>query len=186
MLGFILILTFGVSLPLLHGEYDTLCSIDDRSYTGYRLLNDHEVEMNFKNYKNAITKNGVTLVECKQGKELYNVKLNASESVFNRDINIPNSKKSIRIIRRDPYKHDSNLRYIPSTVVGVIFIVDEDGECQPNSLLIADSWHKWHMNKTGTSFTNTHVFTSLLRTPDVLDKTYPRNDNWKANEVCYE
>lgn len=173
-------------LPLSDVEHNTLCTIGGRSYTGYRLLHDHEIGVgDMKLSMDRLKNKGVAIVQCVNGKVKFNYLLQGDD-VFNKTIEIPTTHQKLRIARRNAYKDVSKLRYVPKTIVGTIFSVNTDGECVPETVLVADSWNRWHLNKTADGFSNMHVFTSLLRSPDVLESSFPRTDSWKKSVSCYE
>lgn len=182
-----MLLGAALALPFSQTELGSLCAVDGRAYTGFRVLHDRALRGGGAGQgARGLHSAGVAIVECDNGRQVFGAVVPPGESVFNRSIAVPGHDRTLRITRRAPYRGIAKLRYVPGTIVGTVFAVDGRGACTPQSPLVADGWARWHLNKTDSGFSDVHVYTSLLRTPDVLDRTYPRSDQWKQGVSCYE
>jgi len=183
------LMTLAVSLPTFEPfwpeseqwNYEQECKIGDRAFTGVRIMDVRLLE--FPSTQRLAT--SLVLLGCELGQPRFNVTLNPSD-VFNTSIDVgrlPNSAESttLRLSRRPNYVKlgHQKLRYISGTIVGGVYAQGGYGNWLPVSPLIGD---KWSLTATHYGFRNKTaeitIVTSLLRSPEPLDKTYPKNDDW--------
>lgn len=169
-------------LPWQHAvsKYDERCTYEDRAFTGVRIFHERKTSLSSKI---ALSKQ-VCIVECTGGRELYNLTLPSNATVFYRELEVDGGTKFLKFVKTRSYQDSKKLKYIPGTIVGGVYeapapLKGNMTEWKPVSPLIADGWS---MGRYDTYAQNKTAFvklsTSLLRSPDVLEKSYPQSLSW--------
>lgn len=163
-------------------KYDERCTFEDRAYTGIRIFHERTISLSSKI---ALSKK-VCVMECTAGHESYNLTLPSNAVIFNTDLEVDGGSKFLRIVQRPGYQNSNKLKYIPGTIVGAVYEApaprnprSKITEWRPLSPLIADDWNMGTSNgyaQNKTAFIT--LTTSLLRSPDVLEKSYPQSLFW--------
>lgn len=177
-------------------DHDNLCEVNGRAFTGMRILGEHKL-VEHEHRK-------LVLTECRNGLSISHAVLHANESLWNHpiELNDPEASKSktFELRNRDIYKSEQ-LRYIPGTIVGGIFTVQDFTTLQSNAIvpnntsiqnttkqsipyspLVADSWSHCYTNLRLNGGLELELLDPLLRSPDQLDKFYPLSASW-ADEM---
>lgn len=127
------------------------------------------------------TSHFMVVTACKFGKYDFEMKvpINSYQDVQWNYTTCTNDKITcLRLARRKIYLNRQLSLYITGTVVGALFVCDDQSiKCKARLPLIADSrrhsWIQW--NKWSTTIS---LRIPLLYTPDILDRKYPKSDRW--------
>lgn len=164
-------------------EYKSECQIDNRAFTGFRLMDVYEFNVPSRD----LVRNDMVLLSCNMGTPQFDVTLKP-DSVFNTPIEVPSVDSTFRLARRDVYAHRAHnaTELVRGSMYGAIYI-QKGRKWEAISPLITDlqvsrAPHYGFDNRT-VKFT---YVMSALRTPEPLDKAFPRNNAWKMYVSPYE
>lgn len=149
---------------------DPGCIVGEHRYTGIRLQHRWVARAFFDPPE-------LILKECGYGELKSEIVIAGECHIFNESHCVEANKHCFRLVRKQEYVGNSNLRYSPGTIIGAVYFQEtRDDELKPMSPLVADS-----RLSISTSKANDERFVEVgvLRSPDILEKEYPRKSTWQ-------
>lgn len=158
-------------------ETNPACILGEHRFTGIRLQHRRPARA-------LLDSPELVLKECKYGQLKSEFVIAEQSQVFNTTHCVEEGRHCFRLARHQIYTDDGKLYYPTGTVVGAVYYQETpDSEIKPISPLVADS----RISVSTVKVDDRRVVeVGILRSPDVLEKEYPRTKSWESFLSPYE